>query len=386
MKKKEIIMKSIRVFCIAFFSTALALLLALGASAGYYYDIGDVDGDGKITSADARLALRASVGLEKLSYEDYSFDAADADYDGEVTSADARLILRASVNLEELVDFGTLLEDEADYRIGLDHWEWGVDEDNDPYVDVYFVCQNRSAYAEEFDLYNFAVNDCMVEFSFPLNVDDDYFVLAPGACEVCTVRCYNLNPPKNYSLTPVGRITFSCWVGRLTKNGTEEYFDYIGGDIHTMSETELLEYAHYEAPYPDKSYSAKTSYCRFFHLDVVYDSWYYQNDVMTNRLFYQNISNADQYVEIELTAVNGRSAAYSAKEGNPKYYYTVYLQHSAILAMDLFYDVDDPTSQNVLNRLKIMPSQVYSLDYIIRVYDYDSDELMMEATAKTTIN
>ena len=61
---------------------------------------GDTNGDGQITSADARLALRASVGLENLTGEQIL--AADVDKDGKVTSADARLILRASVGLENL--------------------------------------------------------------------------------------------------------------------------------------------------------------------------------------------------------------------------------------------------------------------------------------------
>ena len=61
--------------------------------------LGDVDGDGYITSADARIALRASVKLEDLSAEEKA--AADVDQDKFVTSADARLILRASVGLED---------------------------------------------------------------------------------------------------------------------------------------------------------------------------------------------------------------------------------------------------------------------------------------------
>lgn len=62
------------------------------------FDCGDIDGNGEITSADARLALRASVGLETLSAE--AGQAADVDGDEKVTSADARLILRYSVGLE----------------------------------------------------------------------------------------------------------------------------------------------------------------------------------------------------------------------------------------------------------------------------------------------
>ena len=59
---------------------------------------GDMDKDGKTTPADARLALRQSVGLE-----DYPEDAlyrCDTDKDGSITPADARFILRLTVNLE----------------------------------------------------------------------------------------------------------------------------------------------------------------------------------------------------------------------------------------------------------------------------------------------
>ena len=70
-------------------------------------NVGDVDGDGKLTSADARLALRASVGLEPdITAGSDAYLAADADGDGKVSSADARLILRASVGLEDPKTFG----------------------------------------------------------------------------------------------------------------------------------------------------------------------------------------------------------------------------------------------------------------------------------------
>lgn len=61
--------------------------------------MGDTDGDGKISAADARLALRASVGLEKLSGAQNT--AAEVDKKAEITASDARLILRASVGLED---------------------------------------------------------------------------------------------------------------------------------------------------------------------------------------------------------------------------------------------------------------------------------------------
>lgn len=64
------------------------------------YTLGDPDNDGKITAGDARLALRASVGLEYLS--SYEKGASDIDADGTITAGDARKILRTSVNLETI--------------------------------------------------------------------------------------------------------------------------------------------------------------------------------------------------------------------------------------------------------------------------------------------
>ncbi len=60
-------------------------------------DKGDVNGDGNVNAADARLALRASAFLQELS--DIEFNAADYNSDGKVTAADARLILRKAAGL-----------------------------------------------------------------------------------------------------------------------------------------------------------------------------------------------------------------------------------------------------------------------------------------------
>lgn len=71
------------------------------------FTFGDVDGNGKITPADARLALRASVGLfagesDAIAFGEGSrmFLAADCDCSGKIEAGDARTILRASVGLE----------------------------------------------------------------------------------------------------------------------------------------------------------------------------------------------------------------------------------------------------------------------------------------------
>lgn len=61
------------------------------------YRTGDVDGDGKVTAKDARLALRASAQIEKLYAT--PFDAADVNGDGRVTASDARRILRYAAKI-----------------------------------------------------------------------------------------------------------------------------------------------------------------------------------------------------------------------------------------------------------------------------------------------
>ena len=60
-------------------------------------NIGDLDGDGEVTSADSLLILRQSVGLEK--FDDLKLKLADVDGDNDVTSADALEVLRFSVSL-----------------------------------------------------------------------------------------------------------------------------------------------------------------------------------------------------------------------------------------------------------------------------------------------
>ena len=56
---------------------------------------GDIDNDGTITSGDALILLRASVGLVKVE----SNDIFDIDGDNTVTANDALLVLRRSVGL-----------------------------------------------------------------------------------------------------------------------------------------------------------------------------------------------------------------------------------------------------------------------------------------------
>ena len=61
---------------------------------------GDVNKDGRVTSLDARLALRGALSLAALTEEQLWIG--DVNEDGRLTTADARRILRAAVNLEPL--------------------------------------------------------------------------------------------------------------------------------------------------------------------------------------------------------------------------------------------------------------------------------------------
>lgn len=62
---------------------------------------GDVNLDGRVTAADARLALRRAVGLETYAEDSVQFRAGDVTRDGRITAADARRILRGAVGLED---------------------------------------------------------------------------------------------------------------------------------------------------------------------------------------------------------------------------------------------------------------------------------------------
>ncbi|MBQ6020163.1 MAG: peptidoglycan DD-metalloendopeptidase family protein [Clostridia bacterium] len=67
----------------------------------YVVVMGDVNGDGKVTSGDARIALRYAARLDTPAGAWFE-KAADADHVGGVTSGDARRILRAAAKLEPM--------------------------------------------------------------------------------------------------------------------------------------------------------------------------------------------------------------------------------------------------------------------------------------------
>lgn len=86
--------------CKIMISVTLVLIMLFGGILPVFAVLpGDVDRDGSVTAADARLILRASVGLETIANR----WLADLDGDNAVTAADARLALRMSVGLEKLL-------------------------------------------------------------------------------------------------------------------------------------------------------------------------------------------------------------------------------------------------------------------------------------------
>ena len=89
---------------------AFIMLMSMGiyssAMPKFYYPVGDFDKDQEVTAADARMVLRAAVGLETLSEEEKLI--ADYDGDGEISAADARMVLRTAVDLEPVIYIDTL--------------------------------------------------------------------------------------------------------------------------------------------------------------------------------------------------------------------------------------------------------------------------------------
>ncbi len=81
---------------------------------GTSFVLGDVDGTETVSASDARLVLRAAVGLDSFTIEQNT--AADLDFDGTVSSSDARLVLRYSVALESFT-YDPTQPDEPDVPI-----------------------------------------------------------------------------------------------------------------------------------------------------------------------------------------------------------------------------------------------------------------------------
>ncbi len=83
---------------------------------GEYYKTGDVNGDGKITPADARLMLEYNLGLTFLSLPSISAAIIDKTTDTDITTAEIRSVLRFAAKLD-----ATLGESLTDVPSGYDN-------------------------------------------------------------------------------------------------------------------------------------------------------------------------------------------------------------------------------------------------------------------------
>ena len=107
-------------------SFILALCLAIVPLAANAAVWGDVTGEGQITTSDARLALRAAIGLERYAPGSAQFAGADIIADGKITTDDARLILRIAVGLEPKENQYDILRSGAFYMEGRTDGENGA--------------------------------------------------------------------------------------------------------------------------------------------------------------------------------------------------------------------------------------------------------------------
>ncbi len=91
-------MKTVKIFISLLLFTIITLVGSSVQALSYFTTAGDISGDGRVDSGDARSVLRIAVGTLKATT--FVKNKADMNFDGRVTSEDARLALRASVGSE----------------------------------------------------------------------------------------------------------------------------------------------------------------------------------------------------------------------------------------------------------------------------------------------
>ncbi len=105
MKKSRLITMMTALFLVA----VLSVSSLSGSAAGY---LGDVNGDGKVSTSDARLILRHAVKLDDIP--EAFLTAANVDQKGDINTSDARLALRMAVELEPLVTLPDAVTEPSD--------------------------------------------------------------------------------------------------------------------------------------------------------------------------------------------------------------------------------------------------------------------------------
>ncbi len=161
--------------------------------------VGDINCNGDVTAADARLALRCAAKIE--IFDDVKICAADIDRNGVVNAADARKILRVSAKLEEfdkpeitISEGNTFVIDKLkNAGSGLYNWKCTVSDESafeisdtiappedveinpgTPYNQTFtFKALKEGTYTVHFELVSYHYKDEPIEeFGFTVVVDD----------------------------------------------------------------------------------------------------------------------------------------------------------------------------------------------------------------------
>ena len=346
------------------FALLLGLLLAVSANAAIR---GDVDGDENVTSADARLALRAAVGLE-FFYGD-QFTAADVDFDSVITASDARDILRVAVKLES---FLIPLEDNENFSISLDHWNWYEDD----MIKVILYAENKTSRWQMFYFNGVSANSCMIgHYSW----DDERALLRPGQRTEILLTLYPDYQPDDFVMTPVGSVEVSGYVLTGSSGYDLENYDYLSSFHGGVIDTRYTDYADY-IPAALRSQPSKNGLCR------IGDGEHYvyaenNESFLVNCFYFRNDTDAPQIVAFEITGINDKSTLQNG--AYPSGSYIVHGNASIQIYQQFGYG-NYSGAPYLLNRLGISPDDVQKISMNIRVLDGQTDDVLYQESM--TIN
>ncbi len=138
--------KTIRIIALLLCTATLFGMCLMQASAAAF---ADADGDGRILSSDARIVLRASVGLSP--WTDEMITNCDIDNDRVLTSADARLILRLAVGFGNEDDSCLQGMDGAEL-VGITSKDYKIyKKDGITYIDGILIANKTYALPSDYD-------------------------------------------------------------------------------------------------------------------------------------------------------------------------------------------------------------------------------------------
>ncbi len=123
---------------------------------------GDVDGDGRVSAADARITLRLSAKIASAGTVGVTLYA-DANGDGKVTAADARIILRYSAKLENTTALSPVKALEGEDELGK--WVY--------FYDMQSNGLEKLHYCKLFGIYMVYINDNYLAEAVDADINSD---------------------------------------------------------------------------------------------------------------------------------------------------------------------------------------------------------------------